>query len=336
MRSANRDRPATQSVAIRHYKFRIGPASKYASREAGPSGTGYRDRGRRLGWGTDNRRGALWMLVAALTMTLQSAIVKDLGATIDSFEIAFFRGLFGVLLVLPFVLRRLRMRDLSHRLGLHTGRAIAGVGSLICTFYAFTAMPLADATAIMFIMPMFMIVLAVPFLGETVGWCRTTATLIGFLGVIVVVRPGTVTFDPASLIALLGALLHAVVGVFVKKMARVEPPELIMIYFSLFAVVVFLVPTLYVWHTPTPVELALLGTVAVLGTVNQVCFIAACRVGEMTVVAPLDYTRLLFAGILGFAAFGEIPDELAVLGALIIVASGFLILRCSAVPHRAD
>ncbi|MEE8334039.1 MAG: DMT family transporter [Alphaproteobacteria bacterium] len=288
-----------------------------------------------MGWGSDNRRGALWMLVAALTMTLQSAIVKDLGATIDSFEIAFFRGLFGSLLVLPVAMLRLRMRDLSHNLGLHTGRAIAGAGSLICTFYAFTAMPLADATAIMFTMPMFMIVLAVPFLGETPGWWRTTATLIGFLGVIVVVRPGTAAFDPVSLIALLGALLHAVVGVFVKKMARVEPPELIMLYFSLFAMVVFLVPTLDVWHTPTLVELALLGAVAVLGIVNQVCFIAACRIGEMTVVAPLDYSRLLFAGILGYAVFGEVPDELAVLGALVIVASGFLILRSSAASRRA-
>jgi drug/metabolite transporter (DMT)-like permease len=276
------------------------------------------------------------MLVAALTMTLQGAIVKDLGATIDSIEIAFFRGLFGVLLVLPFVLRRLRLRDLSRRAGLHAGRAIAGVGSLICTFYAFTAMPLADATTIMFTMPMFLIVLAVPFLGESVGWRRTTATLIGFLGVVIVVRPGTTTFDPASLVALLGALLHAVVGVFVKKLARVEPTELIMLYFSLLAMVVFLVPMLYVWHTPTPVELALLGGVAVLGVANQVFFIAACRVGEMTVVAPLDYTRLLFAGVLGYVAFGEIPDEMAILGALIIVASGFFILRRSAAVRRAE
>ena len=89
-------------------------------------------------------------------------------------------------------------------------------------------------------------------------------------------------------------------------MARVEPPELIMLYFSLLATVVFFLPTLYVWHNPTPGELASLGAVAVLGIVNQVCFIAACRVGEMTVVAPIDYTRLLFAGILGYGVFGEV------------------------------
>lgn len=289
-----------------------------------------------MDWSNDNRRGALWMLVAALTMTLQSVIVKDLGATIDSFEIAFFRGLFGTLLVLPVAIRRLHLRDLSHNLGLHTGRTIAGVTSLICTFYAFTAMPLADATAIMFTMPVFMIVLAVVFLGESAGWWRTTATLIGFLGVVIVVRPGTAAFDPVSLIALFGALLHAVVGVFVKKMARVEPPELIMLYFSLLATVVFFLPTLYVWHSPTPGELASLGAVAVLGVVNQVCFIAACRVGEMTVVAPIDYTRLLFAGILGYAVFGEIPDGIAAIGALFIIASGFLILRTSAASRRTD
>lgn len=289
-----------------------------------------------MDWSNDNKRGALWMLVAALTMTLQSVIVKDLGATIDSFEIAFFRGLFGTLLVLPVAIRRLHLRDLSHNLGLHTGRTIAGVTSLICTFYAFTAMPLADATAIMFTMPVFMIVLAVAFLGESAGWWRTTATLIGFLGVVIVVRPGTAAFDPVSLIALFGALLHAVVGVFVKKMARVEPPELIMLYFSLLATVVFFLPTLYVWHSPTPGELASLGAVAVLGIVNQVCFIAACRVGEMTVVAPIDYTRLLFAGILGYAVFGEIPDGIAAIGALFIIASGFLILRTSAASRRTD
>lgn len=289
-----------------------------------------------MDWSNDNKRGALWMLVAALTMTLQSVIVKDLGATIDSFEIAFFRGLFGTLLVLPVAIRRLHLRDLSHNLGLHTGRTIAGVTSLICTFYAFTAMPLADATAIMFTMPVFMIVLAVVFLGESAGWWRTTATLIGFLGVVIVVRPGTAAFDPVSLIALFGALLHAVVGVFVKKMARVEPPELIMLYFSLLATAVFFLPTLYVWHSPTPGELASLGAVAVLGIVNQVCFIAACRVGEMTVVAPIDYTRLLFAGILGYAVFGEIPDGIAAIGALFIIASGFLILRTSAASRRTD
>jgi len=293
-------------------------------------------RGAAAGWTANNRIGALWMLAGTISVSVQSAVVKDLGATIDAFEIGFFRGLFGVLIVLPFAMRRVRLRDATRRIALHTGRALAGTSAMICSFYALTSMPLTDAMAIMFTMPLFMILLAVPLLGETVGWRRAAATLIGFVGVVIIVRPGATTFDPASLVALLGALLSAVVGVFIKKLSRIEPAELIMLYFSVFAVVVFAVPAIYVWHAPTLLELALLVAMTVLGIANQLCFIAACRVGEVTVLAPIDYSRLLFAGLLGYFLFGEIPQTSAWLGAAIIGASGFFIVRRTTVLRRAE
>ncbi len=274
-----------------------------------------------------NVRGAVWILLAAFLMSAQSTIIKSLGTTMDSLEIVFFRGLFGVALILPFLTPIGWIHVSTRRPKLHLARSIAGVVAMGCGFYAFTKLSLADATAIAFTMPLFMIVLAVSTLAEVVGWRRWTATLIGFAGVLVVVRPGMATFQAASLIALVGALSHAVVGVLLKKLASTETIASIMFYFSVTGTVVFLVPAILVWTTPSWSELGLLALMSALGMSSQAAFFQACRVGEMTAVTPFDYSRLIFAVAFGYLLFDELPDAWTAGGAAIIVASTLFIAR---------
>jgi drug/metabolite transporter (DMT)-like permease len=274
------------------------------------------------------------MLLAALAMAVQSAMVKDLGATLASVEIAFFRGLFGVAMILPFMDRRDFLHVRTRHLGLHVGRALAGVTSMICTFYAFINMPLANATAITFTMPLFMIVLAVPFLNETVRWRRWTSTIVGFCGVLIIVRPGTHMFEIASIVALAGAFAFALVGVFIKKLAKTESVSLIIFYFSVFATVAFLVPSIVFWKTPSATEFTILLAVTFLGFLSQVGFVHACKIGDMTAVVPFDYSRLVFAGILGFLVFDEVPDLPSFIGAGIVVASTLYIAYRESKLHR--
>lgn len=284
--------------------------------------TGIAERWASLG---GNVRGALWILLAAFLMSAQSTIIKSLGATMDSLEIVFFRGLFGILLILPFLTRMGWIRLSTRRPWLHLARSAAGVASMGCGFYAFTKLSLADATAIGFTMPLFMIVLAASTLGEVVGWRRWTATMIGFAGVLVVVRPGMATFQMASLIALVGAFSHAVVGVVLKKLATTETMVSIMFYFSLTGTLVFLVPAILVWTAPSWSELGLLAVMTALGMSSQAAFFQACRVGEMTAVTPFDYSRLIFAVAFGYLLFDELPDAWTAGGAAIIVASTLFI-----------
>jgi len=274
-----------------------------------------------------NLKGALWILLAAFLMSAQSTIIKALGATMDSLEIVFFRGLFGVVLILPFLTRMGWIRLSTRRPKLHLARSAAGVVAMGCGFYAFTKLTLADATAIAFTMPLFMIVLAVSTLGEVVGWRRWSATLIGFAGVLVVMRPGMAAFQAASLIALVGAFSHAVVGVLLKKLATTESIVSIMFYFSVTGMVVFLVPAILVWTTPGLLDLALLALMSALGMSSQAAFFQACRVGEMTAVTPFDYSRLIFAAAFGYLLFDELPDAWTASGAAVIVASTLFIAR---------
>ncbi|HEX2115527.1 MAG TPA: DMT family transporter, partial [Alphaproteobacteria bacterium] len=154
----------------------------------------------------DNARGALWMLGAVTAFAMMDALIKWVGQTLDPFQIALFRCLFGGLFVLPFALRHGPAAIRTRRWGGHLGRALIGYTAMTLGFYAVTHLPLADATALSFTRPLFMILLAVLFLNEQVRWRRWSATGVGFLGVLVMARPGEGGFEFAALIAIAATL----------------------------------------------------------------------------------------------------------------------------------
>ena len=273
-----------------------------------------------------NVRGAAWIVLASAVYSCQALIVKTLGQRLDPFEIAFFRCAFGLLAVMPF-LAGTRGWTISGKPWMHVVRSIVGVSGMFCGFYSLTHLPLATATAISFTKPLFLIVLAVLFLGESVRWRRWTATAVGFVGVLIVIRPGGEVFSFAMLIALLGSFLVADVTVLVKKLSVTDRNVTIIFYFGVITTVVSAVPVLFVWQVPNLFEWSLLVLTGATAAFGQYCSLRAFRIAEATAVMPFDYTRLLFAGFFGYFFFAEIPDRWTLVGVAVLVASTLYIAQ---------
>jgi drug/metabolite transporter (DMT)-like permease len=267
-----------------------------------------------------NIQGAAWLVLGSVTFAMQAVAVKSLGQRLDVVQIGFFRCLFGLIAVVPF-LYGTNSYFLRGKAWLHVVRAFVGVAGMLCSYYAVTHLPLATATAISFTKPLFLIILAVLFLGETVHWPRWTATVVGFIGVLIVARPGSEIFDPAMLVALAGSFFIADVAILVKKLSQNDRNATIMFYFGSITTVVAAIPAYFVWQMPVDTEWLLLAFVGVSAATAQYCTLRALRVGEASAVMPFDYTRLLFAGLFGYAFFAETPDGWTLVGIAVLVAS---------------
>lgn len=274
-----------------------------------------------------NVRGALWVVLACALFSAMMTLTKFLGSSYDSFQMAFFRALFGLLVILPFALRLGPSVFRTRRLGLHLLRSALGTAAMLCGFYAITHLPLADAVSISYARPLFLIPMAVLMLGEVVRLRRWSATGVGFIGVVIMLRPGG-EIEPATLVALLGAALVAWVTILLKRLTMTERPETLLVYFGLTSSVIALVPALFVWGPVGWSELALFVAIGAFGVSGQYCMIRGYQIGEATALIPFDYTRLLFAGVIGYFLFFESPDAWTLTGGAIVVASTlFIALR---------
>jgi len=275
-----------------------------------------------------NLRGALWMIGAAFGFTINNALVKALGQSgVPAFEIAFARAAVSTLAILPLLWRAGPGILATRHPGIHLVRAFAGGGAMICGFYAVTKLPLAEVTALSFTTPLFVVLLAVLLLREPVRWRRWSATLAGFLGVLIMVRPGAEAFDPAAIVALGMALGIAIATTLLKRFPEGESHVAMLFYFGLAAMLMTIAPAIATWRAPSATEGAMLVAVGVLGLASQALMIRAFRAGEATFVAPFDYSKLLLAGLIGFTLFGEVPDRWTLVGATVIVGATLYIAR---------
>ncbi len=268
---------------------------------------------------TPNGRGAAFILVSSLLFAVQSAAIKSLAPRLDIWQIVFIRSALLALFVLPIAWRKTRL--VTPRLGAHFLRAVVGVGGFLTYVYAITHAPLAEVTAISFTKVIFIVLFAIALFGEKVGWRRWLAVLIGFLGVLIMVRPGAAPLDPALLAALANALLAASVVMLLKQLSRTEAPETIVFYFGLFAAVLMAVPAALTWTAPTPREWIVLVALSLLGAFGQSLMVRGFAEGEASAMAPLAYVHLIYAGVLGYVLFAEIPDAWTLGGSAVIIAS---------------
>lgn len=280
-----------------------------------------------------NHRGALWMIGASLGFTVNSALVKALTAGgpgvggLDAFQIGFARALFSFVLVVPFLLRA-GPGALGTRYPIQHGiRAFCGAFAMICSYYAVGRLHLADFTALTFTLPLFVTLVAVLLLREAVRWRRWVATAVGFFGVLIMVRPGASTFDPAAPVALLSVLGIAIAVCMVKRLPTGESYATLLAYFCLMSLAITAVPAALWWTPPTARQWLLLAGVGSLGVASQAMILCAYRSGEASFVAPFDYLKLILAGLIGFAAFGEVPGPWTLLGAAVIVGAALYIAR---------
>lgn len=282
-----------------------------------------------------NFRGAVWMLLGAFTFMLLQAGTKMLGHKFDSIQISFFRSFFGGVVVIPFLLKNGLSAYRTPNLPFHIGRGLLGATAIYLMVYAIVNMPLADATAIGFTRSLFMIVLAVLFLGETVRWRRWLATLVGFGGILLMLRPGNTSFQLAALSALGASLCFASAHVCIKKCtSRKDHPLTVQTYYWTTASIAMSVPAALAWVAPDPREWAILIALGLLTGLAQVCTVYSLRAGEATFVYPFDYTRLIWAAVFGTLIFGEPLELLTLAGAAVIIGANLYIARRQALEDR--
>jgi drug/metabolite transporter (DMT)-like permease len=283
----------------------------------------------------DKLSGVLIMLLAVLLFSCMDALIKLASARYPTGQIIFFRNAFAFL-PLSFFIRRagglkiLRTRHFKQ----HLLRAVFGITSMGCGFLSFALMPLADSVAIGMSAPIFLTAVSVPLLGEKVGWRRWAAVIVGFLGILIITRPGMGVFGAGALLALAGSLLYAFAIVQIRKMPAGEPAATTVFFFSLIATGVGGASLPWQWVTPGPLMLACLIVIGLIGGLAQMALTVAYRIGPVSIVAPFEYTGLLFATGFGFAIWGQVPDRFVFLGAVVVIASGLYILHRERVRMR--
>src|SRR5215475_10010706 len=272
-------------------------------------------------------RAAALVSAGSLTLVVMATVVKHLGNELPAMEILFFRSAIGLLFVLPLFARNPLEPFRTKRPGMHLLRGAIGAVGNACFFWTITHMLLADAMALQFSRPLFMIPLAVFLLGETVGLRRTAVAAVGFMGIVLYARPFMGGFEPDVFVGALGALAGGLVVICIKRLATTEPTRVIMFYYALWNAVFALVPAALLWVTPSLPQLALLVVVAFLGIAGQGMITHGLGMGEATVLVPLDYSRIVYSALLGYLLFGEMPGPWSFAGmALIVAASLYLVL----------
>lgn len=273
------------------------------------------------------------MVCMSTAVALDTVIVRIVLEELNPFEIAFFRTLFSLLFLLPWFWRAGPAAFATRRFLLHAVRAAGKLAALVVFFYAVSLMPLAEVTSVMFAMPLFAALGAWLFLGEAMRRLRLAATLLGFAGVLVVIRPGTALFDVGALAAVGAALGLAALGLIVKYLARFERSPTI-VFWNLFLITpMAALVALPVWQWPSWAALAWLVLQGLLGMLAQLCFTRALQFGDASTLMPLDFLRLPIVAAIAFLAFDEVPGLWTWVGAAVIFAATVLLLRDEA---RAD
>lgn len=268
-----------------------------------------------------NTRGAMWILTTAVVVAVMGAMIKATSGQVHTLQLVFIRSVAAVAILLPLVAHSGLAALRTRRLGTHFWRgAVSALGN-VGIFYSFINLPLAEATTYAFTKPLFLTVMAVLLLSERVDRRRWLATLIGFFGIMVILRPGMEAVQPAALAGIGAAVCAAGVIVLIKKLAATETATAVLFYSSLFAMVATAPGALAVWQAPPLSDVAIVSAVALCAIGSQFFNFRAMRIAEASAVIPFDYFRLPFAGLLGFILYGEVPDIYTLIGAAIIIGA---------------
>lgn len=279
-------------------------------------------------------RGALWMVLAMVISGVTLLSLRELWTVMAVIEIVFFRHLFGLVLCLPWLIHKGPAALKTTHLPMYWVRALCALCGGMAWAYAVGAMHLADAVAINFTLPLFAIVLAILFLGERVGLHRGIATLVGFAGVLVILRPGVIEFSLPAMLALAAALSGATANTLIKILVRSETPGLIIFYMHAMVTGLAAIPVIFFWTTPGLADLPWLVGVAVGFTTSIYCRTRALALAETTAILPLEFIRLPLAAAIGFILFAEISGVWTWVGAAIIFTSTSYITRHAAMTAR--
>ena len=262
--------------------------------------------------------------------------IRYLSAELHPFEIAFFRNLFGLMLMSPWVLRAGLGVLKTRRIGLYSLRAALALTAMLSWFTAISLVPLTDAVALSFTTPIFTTILAALVLHEVVRLRRWSAVLIGFCGVLIILRPGVSALDPNMFLVLVSSLAFASSGIVIKLLSSTESPNAIVTWMVIYLTPISLVPALFVWETPAWALFPWLLGVAATTTTGHIGLTRAYHTADATAVQPFIYVQLPFVALLGYLAFAEVPSGWTWVGAAVIAGACIYIARREARAVAAE
>ena len=272
-------------------------------------------------------RGAIWMTLGALSFAGMAVMIRVIAVDLPPLEIGFFRSFFAFLLMIPYAVRigPSVWHTENHKAFL--ARGTTGSIFVMLFFSGVALIEVADAQALTFTTPLFGMMLATLFLGETFRLNRIVALVVGFSGALIIIRPGFQSVSIGALLVLLSALTAAGSGTLLKYITRSDPPDKVVFFHGLYMTPPTLIAALFDWHWPSLWQLFLLIVMAALATLNQRCLARAFAAADATAVFPFTFMRLPFGAALGFVFFTEIPDFWVWIGGAVIFGAAFYLAR---------
>ena len=277
------------------------------------------------------------MFGSTLFFGTMAVTIRLASETLHTFEIAFFRNFFGMVAALPLLLKHGPGLLRTTQLPRYFIRCAIGVLSMFCGFWAIGNLPLAHAVALSYSTPLFVTIAAVWFLREQVRARRWSAVVLGFIGVLVIVRPGTDGFTAGSLVALSAAVLSGIVAIQIKQLSYTEPADRIVLWTTLLWVPMSLGPALFVWEWPHGIAWLWVVAAGFLGTGGHMLWTRALKLGDVSALTPISFMQLPLVAVLGYLLFDENLDRWTVLGAgIVFAANAYIAHREAQLSRRAS
>ena len=273
-------------------------------------------------------RGIVLMCLSTVAFSIMHGLVRFVSEVLPPFQIAFFRNVFGLAFLLPLLMRSRFAVLRTKQIGLHALRGVINMAAMLMFFTALSISPIAKVTALGFTAPIFMAILAVLVLGERFRIYRWSAIFLGFVGMLIILRPGLVAIDTGALLVTGSAALWAVAMIIIKIQSRTESSLTIVAYMGIFLGVFSIAPALWVWQPFGFKTLGLMVLIGLFGSIAQMAISQSLKETDPTALMPFDFLKLIWTAMIGAWFFAEIPDIYTWIGATVIFSSGlFIALR---------
>ena len=270
---------------------------------------------------------ACWALLAAASFAVMMTSVRYMDGKFDAFEIVFFRALIGIFLFVPIVSRSGFTALRTDRLPMHVVRTLFALFAMATLYYALEFIPIAQVVALTFLIPLFTTIAAGTVLREKVGLHRWGATLVGFGGALIIIRPGVADISLPVLLAVLSSALYAGAWSSVKILTRTDSAAVTVFWMNLLMVPLTVIPLIFVWVTPAPEDILPIAIMALSGWAAHFCQARAFESADASAVMPFDFLRLPLGALFGYFLFAELVDGWTWAGAVVIFLAGYYITR---------
>ncbi len=276
---------------------------------------------------SDNIKGMVWMLAAGVLFSINFSVIRTLGQDLNVFEIVFFRNLFGFLVFIPWLIRASKDELIPARPWLVASRGLLQALALSAWYSALMVVPLAQATSLSMLEPIFTSLLAILILREKSSATRWVLVALGFAGSMIIIRPGFETVRLESLLVLFSTSMWGIYIIAGKILTRTDSVAVVVAYPTLIVVPLALIPALFFWQWPSLEQWGLFVVTGILSSSANFAITKSYQIGDITAMAPIGFSRLIFAAIVGFVVFSEVPEIWVWIGGGVIVAAGSMLAR---------